>query len=83
MYLPTHTYTIGEAKTNLSKLIAAAERGEPVEIRRGKTPVVRLVPVAPASKPLRKPGAFKGQMKIADDFDTWPDDIAKALGIID
>jgi prevent-host-death family protein len=77
------SYTIGEAKTNLSKLIAAAERGEPVEIRRGKLPVVRLVPVPPADRPLRQPGAFKGEMKIADDFDTWPDDIAKALGIID
>jgi prevent-host-death family protein len=78
-----HSYTIGEAKTNLSKLIAAAERGEPVEIRRGKMPVARLVPAPPAGKPLRKPGAFKGQMKIADDFDTWPDDIARALGILD
>jgi prevent-host-death family protein len=77
------SYSIGEAKTNLSKLIAEVERGEPVEIRRGKKPVAKLVPVAPAGKPLRKPGAFKGQMKIADDFDTWPDDIARALGIID
>lgn len=77
------SYTIGEAKTNLSKLIAAAERGEPVEIRRGKTPVAKLVPLAPAAKPLRKPGALKGKIKIADDFDTWPDDIAQALGIID
>lgn len=77
------SYTIGEAKTNLSKLIAEVERGEPVEIRRGKTPVAKLVPVAPAAKPLRKPGALKGKIKIADDFDTWPDDIARALGIID
>lgn len=77
------SYTIGEAKTNLSKLIAAAERGEPVEIRRGKTPVARLVPAVPTEKPLRKPGALKGKIKIADDFDTWPDDIARALGIID
>ena len=77
------SYSIGEAKTNLSKLIAEVERGEPVEIRRGKTPVAKLVPVAPPNKPLRKPGALKGKIKIADDFDTWPDDIARALGIID
>ncbi|NLT07074.1 MAG: type II toxin-antitoxin system prevent-host-death family antitoxin [Solirubrobacterales bacterium] len=77
------SYSIGEAKTNLSQLIAAAERGEPVEIRRGRTPVARLVPVAPASKPVRKPGALKGKIKVADDFDSWPDDIAKALGIVD
>ena len=36
---------IHEAKTNLSKLIAQAQRGEEVVIARGKTPVVRLVPI--------------------------------------
>ncbi len=77
------SYTIGEAKTNLSKLIAAAERGEPVEIRRGKTPVARLVPAVPAGKPLRKPGRFAGEMHIPDDFDDLPDDVSRALGIID
>lgn len=37
--------TIHAAKTNLSRLIDAALRGEEVIIARGKTPVVRLVPV--------------------------------------
>ena len=37
--------TIDEAKTNLSRLIARAEKGEEVVIARGKQPVVRLVPV--------------------------------------
>ena len=77
------SYSIGEAKTNLSKLIAEVERGEPVEIRRGKTPVVKLVPVAPAGKPLRQPGALKGKVYIPDDFDSLPDDVARALGMID
>jgi prevent-host-death family protein len=34
------------AKTNLSKLVALAERGEHVTIARAGRPVVRLVPVA-------------------------------------
>jgi prevent-host-death family protein len=37
---------IHAAKTNLSKLIDAALKGEEVIIARGDTPVVRLVPVA-------------------------------------
>jgi prevent-host-death family protein len=37
--------TIHAAKTNLSKLIDAALKGEEVIIARGDTPVVRLVPV--------------------------------------
>jgi prevent-host-death family protein len=36
--------TIHAAKTNLSKLIEAAERGEEVIIARGDVPVVKLVP---------------------------------------
>lgn len=42
-------FTIHEAKTQLSKLIAAAERGEEVIIARRDKPVVRIV----AEKPKR------------------------------
>lgn len=37
--------TVHKAKTDLSKLIAAAEAGEDVVIARGNKPAVRLVPV--------------------------------------
>ena len=37
--------TIHAAKTNLSKLIEAALRGEDVVIANGSTPVVRLTPI--------------------------------------
>ena len=36
---------IGDAKTRLSELVAAAERGEEVILARAGTPRVRLVPV--------------------------------------
>jgi prevent-host-death family protein len=38
---------IGEAKTRLSELIAASERGEEVVIARAGKPAVRLQPVEP------------------------------------
>jgi prevent-host-death family protein len=52
--------TIHAAKTDLSRLIKRACAGEEVEIARGDTPVVRLVPVA---QPVRKRmfGALKGK----------------------
>jgi len=75
-----HSFTIGDAKTQLSKLVAMAERGEPVELRRDKTPVARIVPV-PAPGVLRRPGALRGRVFMADDFDVWPDDVADALGM--
>jgi prevent-host-death family protein len=60
------TFTVHEAKTNLSRLIAAALEGRQVVIARGKSPAVRLVPVEP--KPKRVPGKWKGRFTVPDDF---------------
>ena len=43
--MSTITVTTYEAKVQLSKLLAACERGEDVTITRGATPVARLVPI--------------------------------------
>ncbi|HEX3692804.1 MAG TPA: type II toxin-antitoxin system prevent-host-death family antitoxin [Solirubrobacteraceae bacterium] len=78
------SYTIGEAKTQLSKLVHQAEDGEEVVVRRGKKPVARIVAIPDAGTgPKRKPGGMRGRIKMRDDFDEWPPDIARALGIID
>ena len=70
-----NSINIHEAKTQFSKLVDAASKGEEIIIARAGVPVARLVPLAPAS-PLRKPGALKGKMRIADDFDApLPDDL--------
>jgi prevent-host-death family protein len=46
------TATIFDAKTNLSELIEKVQNGEEVIITsgRGKTPVAKLVPIAPVVK---------------------------------
>jgi antitoxin (DNA-binding transcriptional repressor) of toxin-antitoxin stability system len=75
-----HVFTIGEAKTQLSKLVALAERGESVELRRDKTPVARLVPISRAAG-ARKPGALAGKIRLTEDFDEWPDDVGRAFGL--
>ena len=80
-YMPP-AVTNGEAKTQLSKLVALAEKGEPVELRRGRTPVARLVPIS-HGPPARKPGAFAGRIAMAEDFDVWPPDVERALGMQD
>ena len=45
--------TILMAKTQLSRLVDEALRGEEVVISRGKTPVVRVVPVTSAERGAR------------------------------
>ena len=68
------TVTIHEAKTQLSKLIARVEAGEEVVIARGKNPVVRLMPIAPACRD-RKGGWLKGpDLPSSFFFDPLPDD---------
>jgi prevent-host-death family protein len=67
---------VHEAKTQLSRLIAAAEKGEEVVIARDGRPAVRLVPCARSESP-RTPGT--ATVIIADDFDELPEDIAAAF----
>jgi prevent-host-death family protein len=59
--------TIHEAKTNLSRLIERAERGEEILIARGKQPVVRLTPIRKPGKK-RKLGIFKGEFEVGPEF---------------
>jgi prevent-host-death family protein len=56
---------IHAAKTHLSRLV---ERGEEFVIARAGRPVARLVPYRPRREP-RKPGLWKGQIWLADDWD--------------
>ena len=70
---------IGEAKTHFSELVQRAEAGEEIVIKRGDTPVAVLSKYhAPA---VRKPGRLKDRVKIHDDFEQLPDDIADAFGV--
>lgn len=59
--------TIHAAKTNLSKLIEEACAGEEIVIARGREPVARLVPVAPATQG-RRFGAMRGRVWVDDAF---------------
>jgi prevent-host-death family protein len=70
-----------EAKTHLSKLVERAEAGEDVVIQRNGKPVARLVPVLDELRSLATVrGAWRGRVRMADDFDELPEDIADAFG---
>ncbi len=62
------TYAVHAAKTNLSRLIEAAEQGEEVIIARGNKPAVRLVPVEVPLQPRRQPDTMKGLFEVPDSF---------------
>lgn len=71
---------IHEAKTQLSKLLEAVERGERIVIARAGEPVAVLVPYAEATRK-RTLGIAEGEVRIAEDFDELPDEMARAFGM--
>ena len=73
------SYTVHEAKTNLSRLIKEAESGKEVVITRGKKAVAKIVPITLPKT--RVPGMFKGQLWSAPDaFDPLTDEEMRELG---
>ncbi len=70
-----------EAKTQLSKLVERAEGGEEIVITRRGAPAVRLVPVKQGGRFGSLAGAWQGRVRIGDDFDELPPELAESLGI--
>jgi prevent-host-death family protein len=76
------SYTVHQAKTNLSRLIKEAQSGKEVVITRGKEPVAKIVPITSAAKK-RVPGNMKGLIWSAPDaFDPLTDEEMRELGFV-
>jgi prevent-host-death family protein len=64
------TVNVHEAKTNLSKLVEQAARGEPFVIARAGKPLVKVVPLeTPEPAKVRRIGFLAGQISVPEDFD--------------
>ena len=75
-----HISNISEAKAQLSALIEKVLAGEEVIIGKAGKPVARLIRYENTGKN-RRPGALKGEIKILEDFDELPEDLAMAFGM--
>lgn len=70
---------IQDAKTRFFKLVEAVSQGDEIVITCAGKPAARLVPIKD-EKNVRQPGALKGKLQIADDFDApLPSDIQSAF----
>jgi prevent-host-death family protein len=64
------TVNIHEAKTQLSKLVDEAAKGEPFVIAKAGKPMVKVMALsAPTGKQVRRLGFMSGQIDVPDDFD--------------
>jgi prevent-host-death family protein len=76
------TVNIHEAKTNLSKLIDKASKGESFVIAKAGKPVVKVMALeTPLAAAVRRIGFMSGQISVPDDFDLMgQDDIERMFG---
>lgn len=75
----TASVNVYEAKTHLSQLLDRAAAGEEIVIARAGRPIARLVALSGASSRRRVPGAWRGKVSIADDFDELPAEMNAAF----
>jgi len=73
--------TVTETKAHLSALLDRVARGEEVIIARAGKPVAILEPYH-AERQQRCPGLLRGKIRLADDFDDLPPDVAAVLGMV-
>ena len=71
-------WNVHQAKTNFSRLLERVGRGEDIVIGKAGKPVAKLVPYQHADTP-RRGGQWRGRVRIADDFDGLPAELADAF----
>lgn len=72
-----------EAKTHFSRLVERAGRGEEIVVQRNGKPVAKLIGYKEKLPVTESFGIWSGEGEIPTDFDEWPEDIARALGMFD
>ena len=71
-----------EAKAKFSEVVERVSAGEEIIVTRMGRPVARITRYEnPATN--RRLGVFEGRIRAAKDFDEWPEDVARDLGMID
>ncbi|MFY9743502.1 MAG: type II toxin-antitoxin system prevent-host-death family antitoxin [Candidatus Sulfotelmatobacter sp.] len=64
------TINIHQAKTQLSRLVDEAAKGEPFVIAKAGKPMVKVTALsAPVGKEVKRLGFMAGQISVPDDFD--------------
>ncbi len=70
---------VRELRGNLTHYLREAHQGHPVLITSHDKVVAELRAPSPELRPAREAGALRGQIHMADDFDTLPEDLLDAI----
>ena len=71
---------IPQAKAEISALLEEVQKGNAVILAKAGKPIAKIVAYHGPVRP-RTPGWMAGEIRIADDFDVLPDDMAEAFGM--
>ena len=71
---------ISQAKAQLSALLEEVQKGNEVILAKAGKPVAKIIAYSGPDRP-RTPGSMSGEIWMAPDFDTLPEDIAEAFGM--
>jgi prevent-host-death family protein len=74
--------SLTEIKAKFSEIVEQVISGEEIIITKMGKPVARISRYESAQQNCRL-GCMQGQATLPDDFDEWPEEEARALGIID
>jgi antitoxin (DNA-binding transcriptional repressor) of toxin-antitoxin stability system len=70
---------VREFRSNLTRYLREASTGRLVLVTSHDEVIAEIHPPRQPDRPKRRPGGLRGQIRIADDFDTLPDDILAAI----
>lgn len=73
------TVNIHAAKTNLSKLVEKASKGESFIIAKAGRPMVQVSAYIPPPDPAKRVGFMAGMLEVPDDFDIMGSENIRAL----
>ena len=70
---------VREFRSNLTGYLRRARLGGSFLITSHNEVLAEIRPPAPAARPRRRPGALRGRITMAPDFDTLPPDVLAAM----
>lgn len=70
---------VRELRANLATVLREVRAGTVVRITAHGEVIAELHPPEPATRPRRQPGALRGRITLAPDFDILPDDLLASL----
>lgn len=70
---------VREFRANMAEVLRQARRGSSFVIASRGEVLAELHPPSPSARAHRRPGALRGRIRLADDFDALPPDVLAAM----